>query len=1046
MIGQVISHYKILDKLGEGGMGIVYRAHDTKLDRTVALKFLPPQVSATEQDKIRFTQEARAAAALNHPHICHIYRIDEVDAPPASGRQGERMMFIEMEYVDGLTLRKKIAAGPIPLSEALTLATQVGEGLEEAHGKGIVHRDIKSDNVMVNSRNQAKVMDFGLAKLKGALKLTRSSSTVGTLAYMAPEQLRGVEADARSDIFSFGVLLYEMLTGRVPFEGAHEAALMYSITNEPPVPLEKYYPGAPSELLHIINRSLEKDPEDRYQTVHDMVIDIRRMRKDSTRVSHASMGATPPSPQDSTGRPVMPPSEPTGTYSYPRRPSAQSIMSPAPTGRHDAGAGPAGPGSTAPPSGEYPSQPAQAAAGPPATEPSARRTSSVTIQIPTGRKTWMIVAAIVVVAVLAVVGYMKFSGTEEPTGKLSIAVADFQNRTQEPELDGLSGMLTTAMEQSKRLSVVTRTHMFDILKQMGKADVERIDEAIGKEICSKAGIGALVTASIQKFGKLYIIDLKVLDPSKNEYLFTAKEEGEGQESIPGMLDKLSEKTRAGLKEKTDEIRTSDADLAVVTTSNMEAYQHYFKGEEYLNKLDMVKAEEELRKAVALDSMFGLAWYRLSYVLDWSSSTSAEANEALPRALTLIDRLPDKEKYLLRSIAARGQANFAASVKILKEMETHYPNDKEMVYNIGDWSYHDNDFNAAAEYLNKTLAIDPTHDRALQHLTWTYRDAGQYAKMLETAKMFVEVAKSSESFELLAAAYSHTGKLDEALTDFAKLRASFPVSGNVVRSIAIFYQQKGEYDSAEAGLKQFVDSTGELKNSAAYGLIDLYGFTGRQRKVTEVATAQIERAVARKDTLSAVYLMTTWAFADINLTGSVKKAVELLNRTYQYNIPMSNLDYWFPKTWLEILVDPQKDVNPEMLGKGWSAVFVAALGSRRGQCSEAQSIADTLIATMPPFVKFTLLNQLADCYYKDSRYNDALGDLNRALVVTEMSTSPDYPQAVVLMGKIYEEMGNTRQALGSYERFLKYWKQADADLPMLVDVKQRVAKLKAVSSN
>ncbi len=1037
MIGQVVSHYKILEKLGEGGMGIVYKAHDTKLDRTVALKFLPPQVSATEQDKTRFTQEARAAAALNHPHICHIYRIDEVDAPPASGRQGEKMMFIEMEHVDGLTLRKRIAAGPIPLGEALNLATQIGEGLEEAHGKGIIHRDIKSDNVMVNSRGQAKVMDFGLAKLKGALKLTRSSSTVGTLAYMAPEQLRGAEADARSDIFSFGVLLYEMITGRVPFEGAHEAALMYSITNEPPVPLEKYLPGAPSELLHIINRSLEKDPEDRYQSVHDMVIDIRRMRKDSTRVSHVSMSAMP-----STS-----PAGQTGSYPSSGATPAPSAVTPRPTGSYGVGSGsgevPAGAGT---PSGEYQPQPPQADHAGPASGVSARRTSSVTIQIPTGGKSWMMIAGVVVLIGLAVVGYMKFGGSDEPTGKLSIAVADFQNRTNEPELDGLSGMLTTAMEQSKRLSVVTRTHMFDILKQMGKADIERIDESVGKEICAKAGIGALVTASIQKFGKLYIIDLKVLDPSKNEYLFTAKEEGEGQESIPGMLDKLSEKTRAGLKEKADEIKASGTDLAVVTTSNLEAYQHFFKGEELINKLEIAKAVEELRQAVALDSMFGLAWYRLAYALDWSTATTGDRNDALPRALALIDRLPDKEKYLLRSIAARENANFAASVKILKEMETHYPNDKEMMYNIGDWSFHDNDLATAAEYLNKTLAIDPTHDRALQHLTWTYRDAGQYVKMLETARKYVEVAKSSESFELLAAAFSHTGKLDEGLTDFAKLRVSYPRSGDVVRSIAGFYQLQGEYDSAEAGLRQFVDSTGKLRNSAAYGLIDLYGFTGRHRKVAEVATAQIERALTKKDTVAAVNLMLKVAFADINLTGSVKKAGELLNRTYQYNLPTSDLDYWFPKTWLEILVDPRKDIHPDMLGKPWSPIYLSALASARNECGDAQATADTIILGGPPFVKFTLMCQIAECYYDASRYNDALSALNRAMVITEMATSSGYPQAVVLMGKIYEEMGNTALALESYGKFLKIWKQADPDLPMLVDVKKRVAKLKAVSSN
>ncbi|MEK9138782.1 MAG: serine/threonine-protein kinase [Bacteroidota bacterium] len=207
MIGQTISHYRILEKLGEGGMGVVYKAQDTKLDRLVALKFLPSHLTASEEEKSRFLQEAKAASALNHPNVCTVYGIDE-----HNGQQ-----FIEMEYVDGTMLESKIQGTGLKIQDALTYAIQVGEALAEAHAKGITHRDIKSSNIMVNSKNQIKVMDFGLAKLKGSLKLTRAASTIGTLAYMSPEQVQGEEADARSDIFSFGVVLYEMLTGHIPF-------------------------------------------------------------------------------------------------------------------------------------------------------------------------------------------------------------------------------------------------------------------------------------------------------------------------------------------------------------------------------------------------------------------------------------------------------------------------------------------------------------------------------------------------------------------------------------------------------------------------------------------------------------------------------------------------------------------------------------------------------------------------------------------------------------------------------------------------------------
>jgi serine/threonine protein kinase len=273
MIGQTISHFHILEKLGEGGMGVVYKAEDANLKRTVAIKFLPRGLEAHEPERARFLQEAQAASAINHPNVCTIYEIS----------QYEGQQFIVMEYVDGKTLRQMVPLQKV--QTAIDYAIQIGEALQEAHGKGIVHRDIKTDNIMVNTKNQVKVMDFGLAKLKGAMKLTRTSSTVGTLAYMAPEHIEGREMDARSDIFSFGVVLYEMLTGHLPFRGEHDAAMMYSIVNEEPIPIQKFLPDVASELVHLINRALEKNPEDRYQNVHEMVIDLRRLKKETSRVS-----------------------------------------------------------------------------------------------------------------------------------------------------------------------------------------------------------------------------------------------------------------------------------------------------------------------------------------------------------------------------------------------------------------------------------------------------------------------------------------------------------------------------------------------------------------------------------------------------------------------------------------------------------------------------------------------------------------------------------------------------------------------------------------
>ena len=277
MIGKTVSHYDILEELGRGGMGVVYKARDTKLDRLVALKFLPQHLTASEDEQVRFLQEARAASALNHPNVCGIHSIGEY----------EGQVFIDMEYVAGKTLRARIAEGAVRTADALAYAIQIGDALHEAHSKGIVHRDVKCENIMIDSRNRVKVMDFGLAKLKGSLKLTRTSSTVGTLAYMAPEQIQGEVVDARSDIFSFGIVLFEMLTGRMPFRGEHEAAVMYSIVNEAPEPPSKVRPEVSSEVDRIVLRALEKDPDDRYQHVDDMVSELRKLQKQTSRVSRA---------------------------------------------------------------------------------------------------------------------------------------------------------------------------------------------------------------------------------------------------------------------------------------------------------------------------------------------------------------------------------------------------------------------------------------------------------------------------------------------------------------------------------------------------------------------------------------------------------------------------------------------------------------------------------------------------------------------------------------------------------------------------------------
>ncbi len=269
MVGKTISHYKILEKLGEGGMGVVYKAQDTKLDRIVALKFLPPHLLNDAEARTRLILEAKSASGLNHPNITTIHEVDEVE--------GEN--FICMEYIEGKSLRESIKDRSFSIPEILNTTIQIAEGLKAAHRKGLVHRDIKSDNIMITPEGLVKIMDFGLAKIQGRSNLTKTGTTLGTIRYMSPEQLQGMEVDQRSDIFSFGVVLYEMITGQLPFKGEHEASVIYSILNETPEQLSNYKADLPGKLQGVVDKALAKNRNERYQRVEDMLADLESIKR-----------------------------------------------------------------------------------------------------------------------------------------------------------------------------------------------------------------------------------------------------------------------------------------------------------------------------------------------------------------------------------------------------------------------------------------------------------------------------------------------------------------------------------------------------------------------------------------------------------------------------------------------------------------------------------------------------------------------------------------------------------------------------------------------
>jgi serine/threonine protein kinase/tetratricopeptide (TPR) repeat protein len=954
MLGKTILHYKIMEELGRGGMGVVYKAEDTKLKRNVAIKFLPKHISADSEERERFKIEAQSAAALSHPNIATIHAIEE----------SADELFIVMEFIDGQELKERIDAGPLTVDESLEIATQIGKGLQAAHQNGIVHRDIKSANIMLKADGQVKIMDFGLAKVRGGKQITKAGTTLGTAAYMSPEQTRGESVDHRSDIWSLGVLLYEMLTGQLPFKGDYEQAITYSILNEEQQSITGLRTGIPMEMERIVNKCLQKDPSDRYQHADEFIVDLRQIKKDSETNKLPSKTGISKSPPQKQKKPFLVPG----------------------------------------------------------------------------------IIAVVIVSLIA--GYFLFIGGTGNAERIPIAVADFVNQTNEPELNGLSGMLITALEQSQRLAVVTRSRMFDLLKQLGDENVEFIDENLGREICKHANIQALAIASIRKLGNRYAIDLKVLDPLKDEYLFTAKEEGEGQESVFSMIDKLAEKTRSGLKEKAEQIHAASQNVADVTTTNLEAYQHYFKGEELISKLQFRKAEGEFRKAIAIDTSFVLAYYRLAYAIEWWSSERAK--EPIRKAMQHIQKVPEKEQYHIRALNAIAAGNIEEGLNTYKKLLEIYPDEKEALYQVGDYSYHRGDFNTAIKSLEKVLAIDPLFERAYQHIIWTYRDMNQLDKALEYSTQYVSKVPGESAYYELGVTYARKSDFNNAFKTYRKALEIFPGSADLIEGIGETYIFSNDYEKAEAEFKKLVQDSHSLQdNRTGYQyLAVVYAYLGKYRGAIKVADQMIEIDMQLNDqaALAASYAQKAfWLIAGKNNMAEVKKTINETNRLEKV-ADLNSYRMLFP-----CYIMMGEFQNATLIAKkhlfhlGSITDTIVSAFSHKSSGEFDDAIRDFQSVSQKGWFFYYELGQL---YFEKGQYENALESVQKMQrtyigYYNFMERPIQYPKSFYLLGKIYEKKGDSKLAIENYQKLLDLWKDADPDIPELVDAKERITKLKGV---
>jgi eukaryotic-like serine/threonine-protein kinase len=1003
MIGKTISHYKILEKLGEGGMGVVYKAQDIRLQRSVALKFLPPHVSDDPEEKARFMQEAQSASALNHPNITTIYGIE--DSPNG--------MFIAMEYVEGETLKHMVEKEPLSVKKALDTGIQICEGLAMAHEKGLVHRDIKSDNIMVTSRGQVKIMDFGLAKLKGAVRLTDTGSTLGTAAYMSPEQASGEEVDQRSDIFSFGVVLFEILTGKLPFRGEHPAAVIYSIVNEMPEPLAAYRANLPEGLQRIVDKALEKERDERYQHIDDLLADLRREKKSLEYQKTARMTA------------------------------------------RDATAQVAGPA------------PAQGA-GPPVAAPAAPARRKI---LP-----FVIPASVVFVAILLFLILKPFKleiGQDKGpvAAENSLAVMYFENLADKEDKDRLgeivTNLLITDLSESQYMNVVSSQRLYDILKLLGKEGVKIIDRDVASQVATKAGAKYMLLGSILQVEPQVVLTSQLVEVESGRVITSKRIAAEPKENIFSMVDRLTVELKKDILLPTQAQKEKTPQVAEVTTHSPEAYRYFLEGREYAYKLYSQEAEKSFKRAVELDSTFAMAYYGLSNV----SGDKDEQKRWIEKAVKYSDKVSEKEKdyikaqeYHIRASQTRSRDDFIRSIKELERIVQRYPDEKEACYLIGEIYYANLQQNKESiPYLNKAIGIDPLFKMAYNGLAYAYNENGDFDKSIWAINKYISLAPDEANpYDSRADLYAYNGRLDDAIQSYRmalKIKPDFYMS---LIKLGNMYLFKREYAKADSCYKEIASSSNKDLRSGGrifLALIPLY-----QGKLQE-ALRVLDNGIAADEMEQGKGTPTDATLGKHWLKGFIyaekKDFVRALAEIETYNLLHAKI---YPKSVVrarpyqaevlaeagkvakaeEVLRALRKDIDEK--NQSQMSDYLAATGTVELIKGNPRGAVTYLERAMQQIQlpSFEMRYSLVHAYLESGKLAEAVAECEKLVsrYDEERATLAVWAvKAYYLLGLAYEKSGWNEKAIQKYEEFLDIWKNADAGIPEVADARQRLARLK-----